>query len=213
MDLREVLDSKRAEIRAGLEQAELELRRLEERRAELIQLMARGRAALGNSVSLPEQGGEMTLHEALDIVLSDNGNTWMTAADLAAEVNRRNLYRMRDGRPVEGSQIHARVRNYSHLFERNGSNIRLRYRFSTSPLDPTGAYWATMTEIQRAEDAAVMYVLTRLAYSVIPPDGQSPAEYLATLSNDRARRLVAKGEFEPDREDVALFTTSGWQQL
>ncbi|MGH8945015.1 MAG: hypothetical protein ACRDVL_02565 [Acidimicrobiia bacterium] len=155
----------------------------------------------------------MTLHEALDVVLSDNGNKWITAGDLAAEVNRRNLYRMRDGRPVEASQIHARVRNYSHLFEKNGSRIRLRYRFSTSPLDPTGAYWAAMTEIQRAEDGAVMYVMTRLAYSVIPPDGQSPAEYVATLSNDRARRLVAKGQFEPDREDVALFTTSGWQQL
>lgn len=49
----------------------------------------------------------------------------MRAVDLAAEIDRRKLYRMRDGRPVEAQQIHARVGNYPHLFTRNGTFIRL----------------------------------------------------------------------------------------
>jgi hypothetical protein len=33
---------------------------------------------------------------------------------------------MRDGRPVETQQIHARVGNYESLFEREGTFIKLK---------------------------------------------------------------------------------------
>lgn len=67
----------------------------------------------------------MTLHEAMAHVLSDAPLGMLRAADLAAEINRRHLYRMRDGRPVEPQQIHARVGQYPHRFVREGTFIKL----------------------------------------------------------------------------------------
>ena len=43
----------------------------------------------------------------------------------AAVINSQRLYRMRDGRPVEAQQIHARVGQYPHLFIREGTFIKL----------------------------------------------------------------------------------------
>ena len=60
----------------------------------------------------------MTLHEAIKQVLEDNGRP-MSAREIADEVNRRNLYQRGDGSPVPGSQIHARVKNYPALFQKN----------------------------------------------------------------------------------------------
>lgn len=69
-------------------------------------------------------GDGMTLHEAMVVVLRD-AEHGLRAGDLAAEINRRRLYRMRDGRPVEAQQIHARVGNYGHLFRKSGPSILL----------------------------------------------------------------------------------------
>jgi hypothetical protein len=41
-------------------------------------------------------------------------------------VNTRGLYRTRDGSPVEVNQVHARTGNYPDLFEKQGSQIRLK---------------------------------------------------------------------------------------
>lgn len=49
----------------------------------------------------------------------------MRAADLTAEINRRGLYRMRDGRAVETQQVHARVTHYPHLLAKAGTFITL----------------------------------------------------------------------------------------
>src|SRR5262245_32382049 len=68
----------------------------------------------------------MTLHEAIAQVLREHGNEWMTAKDIAAEINQRRLYWKRDGSPVGLNQIHARTNNYQALFERHASRIRLR---------------------------------------------------------------------------------------
>ena len=67
----------------------------------------------------------MTLHEAMAHVLSEAPLGMLRAADLAAEINGRHLYRMRDGRPVEPQQIHARVGQYPHRFVREGTFIKL----------------------------------------------------------------------------------------
>ncbi len=59
-------------------------------------------------------------------MLEDAGNEAMTARELADSVNRRRLYRKRDGSPVEVNQVHARINNYGDLFEKDGSKIRLK---------------------------------------------------------------------------------------
>lgn len=71
------------------------------------------------------RGGRMSLHDAMRTVLSSAPKRRMTAGDLAREINRRGLYKMRDGRPVEPQQIHARVGNYPELFDRNDRGIGL----------------------------------------------------------------------------------------
>ncbi len=66
-----------------------------------------------------------TLHEAMTLVIRDSPAGMLRAGDIAQEIEKRHLYRMRDGRPVEAQQIHARVSNYSHLFEKVGTFIKL----------------------------------------------------------------------------------------
>jgi len=70
--------------------------------------------------------GHVTLHVAMQMVLKDAPNHMMRPTDLAAAIHARGLYRMRDGRPVETQQIHARVGNYEHLFERAGTFVKLK---------------------------------------------------------------------------------------
>lgn len=69
----------------------------------------------------------MTLHEAIEKVLKNNGSE-MSAKEIAVEINKQKLYQRGDGNPVPSSQIHARVKNYMHLFKKNGSYIDLRLR-------------------------------------------------------------------------------------
>lgn len=67
----------------------------------------------------------MTLHEAIEKVLKDSGRP-MTGKEIADLINVKKLYIRGDKNPVPGSQIHARVKNYPHLFSKNGSAISLR---------------------------------------------------------------------------------------
>jgi hypothetical protein len=126
--LDEALEANRPAIEAALADAQAELAQLNERKRELEQLISRGKAALGETlvVASPPVPGRMTLHEALQLILSENGNEWMTVKDLAAEVNDRSLYQKRDGSPVEPNQIHARAKNYPALFEKDGPRVRLK---------------------------------------------------------------------------------------
>lgn len=70
-------------------------------------------------------GKNVTLHEEIRDILESQGNQWMTTSDLASRVNVRGRYRKRDGSAVSRFQIHGRTRNNSHLFERNGSRVRV----------------------------------------------------------------------------------------
>jgi hypothetical protein len=131
--LRRVLDSARAELETGLAEAEAELERLERRRSEVVALIVRAKAALGevssssvDTVTPPVDARPPTLHEAMAQVLRSRGNEPMAARDLASEVNRRGAYHKRDQSPVEVNQIHARVHNYGDMFEKVGPLIRLR---------------------------------------------------------------------------------------
>jgi hypothetical protein len=127
-DLSKILEDSRPAIQAGLEQAEQELAELDARRQELALLIARARAALGDAPPTPPPlaGERLTLHKAIEVVLTERDNQWMTVHELAAEINERQLYTKRDRSDVDPSQIHARTNKYPHMFEKNGPNIRLR---------------------------------------------------------------------------------------
>ena len=212
MGLEEVLERSRPEIEAGIAETEAELKRLREHEAELEALIGRGRAALGTFESSEAIRDDLTLHGAMEVVLLENGNRPMSAKDLAAEVNERGLYRMKDGRPAEPGQIQARVHNYPQLFEREDALIRLKYRFTTSPASSAGAYWAALTTVT-ANDGSSMAVITRLSYSAAPREGQSPEQHVAQLSQQRARRLVNARDFVAGGQVAELLTTGGWRPV
>jgi hypothetical protein len=65
------------------------------------------------------------LHEAIEIVLRYHNNQWMSYSDLADEINKQNLYQKKDSSLVESGQISARVNKYIHMFEKDGSMVRL----------------------------------------------------------------------------------------
>jgi hypothetical protein len=127
-DLDKALEASRPAIEAALAEAEGELAVVVARKDELERLIARARAALGEP-SLEIQPGAaprgMTLHDALKVVLAEHDNQWMTVHELAGEVNSRDLYRKRDGSPVQPSQIHARASSYPSMFEKDGPRVRL----------------------------------------------------------------------------------------
>ncbi len=115
------------ELRADLDRA----RNLQQRARIESSEMDRQVAALEALIELaegetaePEPSG-ITLHAAMVEVLSVQPQGMLRAGDLAAEIDRRRLYKMRDGRPVEAQQIHARVGHYGHLFEKEGTFIKL----------------------------------------------------------------------------------------
>jgi hypothetical protein len=130
-DLKGLLESARPGLEKGLAVALDELEKLDARRADLVALIAQAEAALGLGGDPKASGAgprRLTLHEALAQLLGEHANEWMTARELADEVNKRGLYSKRDNSPVEANQVHARTKNYDKLFEKDGSRIRLRNR-------------------------------------------------------------------------------------
>ena len=125
-EVQRVVSANAEEIRQDLDQAMDALRRsraatqvLENEVAGLEQLLA-----YSSPVPSAESRGR-TLHDAMEIVIRESPVGMLRAGDIAFEINRRGLYRMRDGRPVEAQQIHARVGNYDHLFAREGTFIKM----------------------------------------------------------------------------------------
>lgn len=134
-------DEHREDLEAMLEETETEIRELDQRlahqRAERFRILAAlGRVAPDgtelDAAGLPDAlRGPITLHEAMVLVLQQNrdrvGDDYgMTAPDLSKEVTRQQLYRRRDGAPPGVQQIHARVGNYPHLFEKRAGRIFLK---------------------------------------------------------------------------------------
>ncbi len=72
------------------------------------------------------------------VILRDGGNAWMAVGDIAAAVNERGECRRPDGREITIQQVSRQTRNYASLFERQGSNVRLRvdvYLHAAIPLE------------------------------------------------------------------------------
>jgi hypothetical protein len=133
-NLDDALERSRQMIEEALVEARSELETVEARRQELLDQIGQAEAILGGGPPAPPadappaapEGGQLTLHEALARVLEDAGNEGMTARELTDTVNRRGLYRKRNGSPVEVNQVHARINNYGDLFEKDGPKIRLK---------------------------------------------------------------------------------------
>ena len=73
-----------------------------------------------------ELSERVLLHNEVAAILRAHGNDWMTTRELADAVNARGKFRKRDGSLVAVFQIHGRTKNYSRIFERDNSRVRLR---------------------------------------------------------------------------------------
>lgn len=69
----------------------------------------------------------MTLHAAIEQVLMQEKRK-MTPVEIAYALNRNSWYSKKDGSVIKSSQIGARVKNYPHLFNKEGSVISLKSR-------------------------------------------------------------------------------------
>jgi hypothetical protein len=127
-DLADVASRHAQELRSRIDR---DRHLLEERRAETAEIERRLAAEewLLESSAEPSPVRDtlrLSGHGAMAEVLRTAPQYKMRPVDLAAEINRRDLYRMRDGRPIETQQIHARVGNYPDMFERDGAFIKLK---------------------------------------------------------------------------------------
>jgi predicted nucleic acid-binding protein len=77
--------------------------------------------------------GQVTLHIVMQDILRASGNRWMTPAEIADAVNKRDRYHRRDKTPVPDSQIAARARKYEQMFECRSGNNRLQIRLRQGP--------------------------------------------------------------------------------
>ncbi len=66
----------------------------------------------------------MKLHEAIERLLDQKGRS-MTTTEIARELNKNQWYQKRDGSEITAFQIHGRTKNYSHLFDRDGTTVSL----------------------------------------------------------------------------------------
>ena len=121
--LAEVRERVRPEVEAALARARSELQGIDRRRRELLGEIERAEAWLGTEDDNPEAPekeektlASMTLHGAMEAILREWGPTRITK--LAEEIDRRGLYKRRDGRPAGAHQVHARVHNYPDSFVR-----------------------------------------------------------------------------------------------
>jgi len=125
-------------IREALVEARAELASLRGREAELERQITEAERALGEEAADESDEGEsITLHEAIAEILRSTGNEGMSGRELADAINRRSLYRRRDGMPVEANQVNARVNNYRDMFEKTPAGIRLRVSedWSSAPVE------------------------------------------------------------------------------
>jgi hypothetical protein len=127
-DLTDVVSRHARELRARIDR---DRHLLAERQVETAELERRLAAEEWLLESSPEQAptqetSRLTAHGAMAEVLRTAPQYKMRPVELAAEINRRGIYRMRDGRPLETQQIHARVGNYPDMFERDGAFIKLK---------------------------------------------------------------------------------------
>lgn len=203
-----------SEIETGLQAAYQERDELHERERELTALIERAETALG----CKRTQRILTLHEAMAVVLQDAGNEWMTTRDLADEVNRRNLYRKRDGSPVESNQIHARAKNYSHMFEKERQLVRLGDPHRSSPepsrgQTPRSKYDALRDWLASVEEATTTMSFKQIA-DLVGSLPQSAWKHQAWWANELSGSHVqARSWREAGFRVASANQREGWVQF
>lgn len=66
----------------------------------------------------------MTLHAAIQKLLRQTGGS-MTTQEIAQELTKNNWYKKKNDSKIQTFQIHGRIKNYPHIFERHGSTVSL----------------------------------------------------------------------------------------
>jgi len=74
-----------------------------------------------------------TLHEEIAGILKENCNNWMTAHEIAEQVNDRNIYLRQNNQtltefPMSSNQISARINKYLEIFEKDKNQHPQRVR-------------------------------------------------------------------------------------
>jgi uncharacterized protein (DUF1778 family) len=64
-----------------------------------------------------QQMFDRTLHKAMRIILLERETYTATTEELGVEIERRGLYKRKDGNAARAKQINARVRKYPRMFE------------------------------------------------------------------------------------------------
>lgn len=80
-----------------------------------------------------ENDGRVLLHDEIADILHANGTEWMTTREVADQLNARGRYIKEDRSKVRAFQVKLRAKNYPHLFDRDGSRVRLKVGTPTSP--------------------------------------------------------------------------------
>jgi hypothetical protein len=114
----EQIEADLSSARHEYEDAHAALRRAE-RRVQLLEGVLTMRNGPSNGIDSGPQA-QLTLHAAMHKVLMDSPRRRMRAGEIVTEIERRGLYRMRDGRPPETQQIHARAGHYPDMFGKDG---------------------------------------------------------------------------------------------
>lgn len=91
----------------------------------------------------------MTLHEAIEKLLQQNGRP-MTTQQIADELNKNNWYQKKDGSTIQAFQIHGRTRNYANIFDRDGSTVLLIGQSTTKSKTPIIEKPTTIAHIVKA---------------------------------------------------------------
>jgi hypothetical protein len=100
---------------------------------ELEALLERARLVLDLDGGSGPRSSYRTLHDAMALVLADRP-AGLAAAEIAAEINRRGLYRRRDEGTVDAVEVHARASRYQGLFRRRDGKIALQPRGARTPV-------------------------------------------------------------------------------
>jgi hypothetical protein len=138
----------------------------------------------------------ITLHQEILTILAANDNRWMTTAEIATSVNKRRRYRKKDGSIVNAYQIHGRTRQYGHIFEKDGSQVRVSMPVGPLPYsafperlsDPVGRLAVAFAGIE----GRVSELLAELTGD--QPDDQTISQQLSAIEEAAVTAITQEAE-------------------
>jgi hypothetical protein len=81
----------------------------------------------------PRLADQPTLRDQILAILIPAGGSWLTATEIADQLNLRKQHRKRDGSDVTGFPVRTGAHNYEQLFEQKDGRIRGRAGITTRP--------------------------------------------------------------------------------